>query len=150
MRLILTRYSLSSKACLGRLQVYDGDAEVFRCYTLEESSEGTERGKDLRIPEGYYKLRRHSPSRFENTLRDITGNGSDKMINVYNGAVPADRCILIHWGNSAKDTQGCILLGKNKVNDGRIGESRAACKQFYDIMRDVELASCELKIINAF
>lgn len=33
------------------------------------------------------------------------------MINVYNDEVPSSRAILIHWGNTDKDTQGCILLG---------------------------------------
>lgn len=42
------------------------------------------------------------------------------MINVYNDEVPASRAILIHWGNTDKDTQGCILLGLSKDNNNEV------------------------------
>lgn len=149
MEITIKRSLPSSKACIGRLTIVDDEGtELMKCWTLEEVKEGTARGQDLRIPAGDYKLRRHTPSQFEKTLREMTEVDDDCMINVYNDDVPADRCILIHWGNTPSDTQGCILLGSNKVNNGMIGESRKACKRFYDIMRDTELSSCTLHITN--
>lgn len=112
---IIRRYT--GKTCvIGKFKVFDDDDKLLlECFSLEEDKEGVERNKDLRIPEGIYDLKRHSPSRFENTLRSITKKDDDTMINVYNDEVPASRAILIHWGNTDKDTQGCILLGLTKI-----------------------------------
>ncbi|ELD6855431.1 hypothetical protein QI777_001890, partial [Campylobacter jejuni] len=121
----------------------------FECFSLEEDKEGLESGKDLRIPEGNYNLKRHSPSRFENTLRSITKKDDDTMINVYNDDVPSSRAILIHWGNTDKDTQGCILLGLTKDNNNEsVGQSRQACKEFYDLMHGKNLEDIKLEITN--
>ncbi|EBD1736535.1 hypothetical protein FHO14_08460, partial [Campylobacter jejuni] len=125
------------------------DKILFECFSLEEDKEGLESGKDLRIPEGNYNLKRHSPSRFENTLRSITKKDDDTMINVYNDDVPSSRAILIHWGNTDKDTQGCILLGLTKDNNNEsVGQSRQACKEFYDLMHGKNLEDIKLEITN--
>ncbi|EDB0608765.1 hypothetical protein F9A55_04485, partial [Campylobacter jejuni] len=133
-----------------KFNVLDDEEKIlFECFSLEEDKEGLESGKDLRIPEGNYNLKRHSPSRFENTLRSITKKDDDTMINVYNDEVPASRAILIHWGNTDKDTQGCILLGLTKDNNNEsIGQSRQACKEFYDLMHGKNLEDIKLEITN--
>ncbi|ELP0866444.1 hypothetical protein R1R99_001154, partial [Campylobacter jejuni] len=135
---------------IGKFKVLDDEEKIlFECFSLEEDKEGLESGKDLRIPEGNYNLKRHSPSRFENTLRSITKKDDDTMINVYNDEVPASRAILIHWGNTNKDTQGCILLGHTKDNNNEsIGQSRQACKEFYDLMHGKNLEDIKLEITN--
>ncbi|EKH1696876.1 hypothetical protein O4L19_001777, partial [Campylobacter coli] len=135
---------------IGKFKVLDDDDKIlFECFSLEEDKEGLESGKDLRIPEGNYNLKRHSPSRFENTLRSITKKHDDTMINVYNDDVPSSRAILIHWGNTDKDTQGCILLGLTKDNNNEsVGQSRQACKEFYDLMHGKNLEDIKLEITN--
>ncbi|EAI0787262.1 hypothetical protein E0261_00785, partial [Campylobacter jejuni] len=141
----------TGKTCvIGKFKVLDDDDKIlFECFSLEEDKEGLESGKDLRIPEGNYNLKRHSPSRFENTLRSITKKDDDTMINVYNDDVPASRAILIHWGNTNKDTQGCILLGLTKDNNNEsVGQSRQACKEFYDLMHGKNLEDIKLEITN--
>ncbi|EHJ7818976.1 hypothetical protein KB136_000116 [Campylobacter coli] len=146
---IIRRYT--GKTCvIGKFKVFnDDDKLLFECFSLEEDKEGLESGKDLRIPEGNYNLKRHSPSRFENTLRSITKKDDDTMINVFNEKVPFDRHILIHWGNTNKDTQGCILLGHTKDNNNEsIGQSRQACKEFYDLMYKQDLSKIKLEIVN--
>ncbi|EAL4865906.1 hypothetical protein DPL74_06740 [Campylobacter coli] len=146
---IIRRYT--GKTCvIGEFKVLDDEEKIlFECFALEEDKEGLESGKDLRIPEGIYDLKRHSPSRFENTLRSITKKDDDAMINVYNDEVPASRAILIHWGNTNKDTQGCILLGHTKDNNNEsIGQSRQACKEFYDLMYKQDLSKIKLEIVN--
>ncbi|EDO9246048.1 hypothetical protein GQJ36_05120 [Campylobacter coli] len=145
---IIRRYT--GKTCvIGKFKVFNDDKLLLECFALEEDKEGLESGKDLRIPEGNYNLRRHTPSRFENTLRSITKKDDDTMINVFNDEVPASRAILIHWGNTDKDTQGCILLGLTKDNNNEsIGQSRQACKEFYDLMYKQDLSKIKLEIVN--
>ncbi|EAI5125256.1 hypothetical protein BKI73_09770, partial [Campylobacter jejuni] len=115
MKVTINRRYTGKTCVIGKFNVLDDEEKIlFECFSLEEDKEGLESGKDLRISDGVYNLKRHSPSRFENTLRSITKKDDDTMINVYNDEVPASRAILIHWGNTDKDTQGCILLGLTK------------------------------------
>ncbi|EAI7782028.1 hypothetical protein N7686_000626 [Campylobacter jejuni] len=150
MKITINRRYTGKTCVIGKFKVLDDDDKIlFECFSLEEDKEGLESGKDLRIPEGNYNLKRHSPSRFENTLRSITKKDDDTMINVYNDDVPSSRAILIHWGNTDKDTQGCILLGLTKDNNNEsIGQSRQACKEFYDLMHGKNLEDIKLEITN--
>ncbi|ELS5893835.1 DUF5675 family protein [Campylobacter coli] len=149
MKITINRRYTGKTCVIGKFKVLDDDNKIlFECFSLEEDKEGLESGKDLRIPEGNYNLKRHSPSRFENTLRSITKK-DDTMINVYNDEVPSSRAILIHWGNTDKDTQGCILLGLTKDNNNEsVGQSRQACKEFYDLMHGKNLEDIKLEITN--
>ncbi|EFP5444196.1 hypothetical protein H1G73_000338 [Campylobacter coli] len=149
MKITINRRYTGKNCVIGKFKVLDDDDKIlFECFSLEEDKEGLESGKDLRIPEGNYNLRRHTPSRFENTLRSITKK-DDTMINVYNDEVPSSRAILIHWGNTDKDTQGCILLGLTKDNNNEsVGQSRQACKEFYDLMHGKNLEDIKLEITN--
>ncbi|EAI2186595.1 hypothetical protein E2F61_01225 [Campylobacter jejuni] len=150
MKVTINRRYTGKTCVIGKFKVLDDEEKIlFECFSLEEDKEGLESGKDLRIPEGNYNLKRHSPSRFENTLRSITKKDDDTMINVYNDEVPASRAILIHWGNTDKDTQGCILLGLTKDNNNEsVGQSRLACKEFYDLMYGKNLEDIKLEITN--
>ncbi|EGB8911986.1 hypothetical protein WJ624_000438 [Campylobacter jejuni] len=149
MKITINRRYTGKTCVIGKFKVLDDDDKIlFECFSLEEDKEGLESGKDLRIPEGNYNLKRHSPSRFENTLRSITKKDDDTMINVYNDDVPSSRAILIHWGNTDKDTQGCILLGLTKDNNESVGQSRQACKEFYDLMHGKNLEDIKLEITN--
>ncbi|OCX42617.1 hypothetical protein A7X81_01965, partial [Campylobacter ornithocola] len=146
----LTRKYLRNTCVIGEFKVLDEKENIlFECFSLEEDKEGLESGKDLRIPEGIYNLRRHSPSRFENTLRSITKKDDDTMINIYNDDVSSSRAILIHWGNTDKDTKGCILLGLTK-SDESVGQSRQACKKLYDLLYQQDLSNIKLEITNEF
>ncbi|EDJ9529658.1 hypothetical protein HL778_000133 [Campylobacter jejuni] len=150
MKVTINRRYTGKTCVIGKFKVLDDDDKIlFECFSLEEDKEGLESGKDLRIPEGNYNLKRHSPSRFENTLKSITKKDDDTMINVYNDDVPSSRAILIHWGNTDKDTQGCILLGLTKDNNNEsVGQSRQACKEFYDLMHGKNLEDIKLEITN--
>ncbi|EOJ1420017.1 TPA: DUF5675 family protein [Campylobacter jejuni] len=150
MKITINRRYTGKTCVIGKFKVLDDKEKIlFECFSLEEDKEGLESGKDLRIPAGVYDLKRHSPSRFENTLRSITKKDDDTMINVYNDEVPASRAILIHWGNTDKDTKGCILLGLTKDNNNEsVGQSRQACKEFYDLMYKKDLSEIKLEIVN--
>ncbi|EAI2684880.1 hypothetical protein KBJ10_09045 [Campylobacter jejuni] len=52
-------------------------------------------------------------------------------------------------GNTDKDTQGCILLGLTKDNNNEsVGQSRQACKEFYDLVYGKNLEDIKLEITN--
>lgn len=104
--------------------------------TLEEAWRDNERNVSC-IPIGRYKIKLvNSPS------RGVVYKVMD---------VPQRDHILIHSGNTHKDTQGCILLG---VQFGRLGSdsailaSRVAMKQFMQIMKGVREA--ELIIVDSY
>ncbi|HEH6263770.1 TPA: hypothetical protein SHR85_001691 [Campylobacter jejuni] len=151
---IIRRYT--GKTCvIGKFKVLsDDDKILFECFSLEEDKEGVERNKDLRIPEGIYNLERHTGSSFNISGRKTVAGvkvlkDDDFVINVYNEEVPLDRRILIHWGNTDKDTEGCILLGLTKDNNNEsVGQSRQACKEFYDLMYNQDLSNIKLNIRN--
>lgn len=110
-RINITRVARLEGYTIGRLMV-DG---VGFCDTLE-LYDGTFFGSDFRlgtmaVPVGVYTLALTIPSpRFGRRLPRITDFG-------------ASRNILIHQGNSAADTEGCILVGRNTVK-GRLTDSR--------------------------
>jgi hypothetical protein len=48
--------------------------------------------------------------------------------------VPAFEGVLIHIGNTPKDTEGCILVGENKVV-GQVLNSTQTFRRLYDILK---------------
>lgn len=87
---------------IGKLYI---DGEYF-CDTLEDTvreikPDGTGKIKGMTaIPAGKYKVILNMSPRFKRIL--------PRLLNV-----PHFEGVLIHRGNSAKDTDGCILVGKN-------------------------------------
>lgn len=89
------------------------------------------------IPVGRYKIIRHKSPRFGNVYKVLD--------------VPEREHILIHAGNTHRDTEGCILLGMQygKIgSDSAILASRSAFLQFMKIMEDTPEA--QLLIIDAY
>ena len=150
---VLRRYK-GANCVIGKFKDFDDNSqELLSCFVLEEDKEGLESGKDLRIPEGAYNLKYNHGSRFNATLR------SEKMLNdnsacvavLFNEKVSFDRKITIHWGNTDKDTEGCLLLGMTKSNDNSsIGSSRQACKEFYKLLKEVDISQVKLIVKNEF
>lgn len=48
--------------------------------------------------------------------------------------VPAFDGVLIHVGNTPKDTEGCVLVGENKVK-GQVVNSRETFLKLYDVLQ---------------
>ncbi|EOI6333459.1 TPA: hypothetical protein R6C22_001318 [Campylobacter jejuni] len=151
---IIRRYA--GKTCvIGKFRVFDDNENILLdCFSLEEDKEGLEREQDLRVPAGIYNLKRHVASSFnEKGKKEVAGvkvlKDDDSVINIFNNDIPFNRHILIHWGNTDKDTKGCILLGLTKANDNEsISSSRLACKEFYDLMYGKNLEDIKLEITN--
>lgn len=134
-RIVITRKIFNDRAIIGDLQILDKEDNcLFECKTLENPKIGAEANKDLAIPYGLYKCFLHPTSRFTPTLHKMLDD-SYSMLGVYNEEVPKDRYILIHWGNTEKDSLGCILLGEDIMQDnGGITQSRKMCRSFYQIV----------------
>ncbi|EJW1989377.1 hypothetical protein OAW09_000006 [Campylobacter coli] len=151
---IIRRYT--GKTCvIGKFKVLDDEEKIlFECFSLERKEEGLESGKNLRVPAGVYDLKRHINSSFNDKgKKEVAGvivlKEDDSVLNIYNNDVDFERHILIHWGNTYKDTKGCILLGLTKDNNNEsVGQSRLACKEFYDLMYKQDLSEIKLEIVN--
>lgn len=131
-RLRLVRVSEYNGATLGVLCVDDMPEFV----TLEEAWRDNER-KISCIPIGRYKIKpRNSPSR-------------GRVYEVMD--VPERSHILIHAGNTHKDTEGCILLGMQfgKIDsESAILASRSAMQRFMALMAGTP--ETELVIVDAY
>lgn len=71
------------------------------CVTCENAWRDNKKALSC-IPDGKYHVTRHSGTRYKNVWR-------------LNG-VPGRSAILIHWGNTEADTDGCILVGDSFGN----------------------------------
>ena len=123
MELILKRIAKRKTYTIGRLyireQVMDeylpGYEDRYFCDTLEPTWRDYEHGAykvkgRSAIPEGRYAVVISYSPRFKQWLPILLG-------------VPKFEGIRIHAGNTAKDTEGCILVGLNKLV-GQVVDSR--------------------------
>jgi hypothetical protein len=103
-QLTLIRDVKGNKAIFGKL--YLNGAIV--CYTLENAAKA--------IPCGVYLVQNSKSPKFKRELPLL-----------WNSGVPSSRGIRIHRGNTAKDSQGCILVGMGRdVKKSFITESALA------------------------
>lgn len=104
--LLLTRHIFTDKSTIGELKWKGGE---FECHTLEDTCR-RDKNNDGRlqseekifgetaIPAGRYEIKMEWSEHYKR-----------KMPFLQN--VPYFQGIMIHWGNWAKDTKGCILVG---------------------------------------
>lgn len=109
---------------VGRLYV-DGK---FFCNTLEDTVRDLNRERKIpgktAIPYGEYKVVFNWSPKF--------GRNLPRLLNV-----PAFDGILIHPGNTADDSSGCILVGKN-TEIGRLTESRYTSDRLNVLVEDAQ------------
>ena len=109
MKLRLIRDTFTDKSTTGKLFVDD----VFECYIMEDMvRSGPKVYGQTAIPEGLY---------------DLTIDDSPKykrpMMHVIN--VPGFAGIRIHSGNTADDSEGCLITGRTR-RPNWVGESKLA------------------------
>jgi hypothetical protein len=124
----LKRRWLGPKASIGEL--YAGDDPHKLCFTLEDAERETKVQGEAAIPCGRYQVIVNFSQRFQRSMPLLL-------------SVPGFEGVRIHSGNTEKDTEGCILLGKILINSSCIGESRTA---FNDVFLMLEDASKHGKI----
>lgn len=118
----------------------------FFCETLEDTDRKLYQGmgKDwinqvkvfgsTAIPYGTYKvtLKEKSPKFSKYKQYEFCKGYLPRLINV-----PCFQGVLIHIGNTAKDTEGCILVGENKVK-GKVINSTKTFKELYNILKEAD------------
>ena len=134
MELRLKRIALRDTYTIGKLYV---DYHYF-CDTCEDRVRDIERegkvyGKTA-IPYGTYKvtLGVQSPKYSQRASYDWCKGYLPRLLNV-----PHFDGILIHAGNTAEDSAGCILVGENKVK-GKVINSMATLKRLYRLLQSDE------------
>lgn len=141
MILTIRRFKQTRTDTTGSFELKSGDEVLSTGYTLEPKGDDTiEPNQNRRIPQGVYDvIWSHSP-RFNRALPLL-----------FNDEVPKNRHILIHTGNTYKDTQGCILVGDTTGLGvdfaSRLFNSRAKFKELESFLKRNDF---KVEIINEF
>ena len=139
MELLLERIALRDTYTIGHLSI---DGKRF-CDTCEDTDRGLRQDLPLSvnqakkrrgitaIPVGRYRvtLDVKSPKYSKKKQYDFCQGFVPRLINV-----PALEGILIHIGNTAADSEGCILVGRN-TKVGMVMESTKTFKALYEVLR---------------
>ena len=110
------------------------DKKLF-CYVLEPPKKENSRGESC-IPTGQYSCLRYDSSKYNVpciAIHDVYGRTN----------------IAIHYGNTAKDTKGCLIVG---AYTGYLGGKRAVLRSkatLQALMSDIK-DKCHLTIREAF
>ena len=103
------------------------------CFTLEDERREIKVPGETCIPAGEYQLTLRTEGRHHQRYKDRYGENHKGMLWVRD--VPDFTFILIHVGNKDDDTDGCLLLGDNAMQnlteDGSITASRSAYQRVY-------------------
>lgn len=129
MKLTLKRIALRPTYTIGKLYIDD----VYFCDTIEDTVRDLNKnGKfdngekkvhsKTAIPYGIYEIKWTYSPRFKRY--------TPQLMNV-----PSFEGIRIHAGNTSADTEGCLILGKNK-QVGKVLNSRATINKFYPIIKN--------------
>lgn len=142
MELLLYRIARRDTYTIGHLYI---DGKYF-CDTIEDKDRGlkqsmqpsviraTKRKGVTAIPTGRYRVTldvkspKFSAKKYEKNYGFCDGY-LPRLINV-----PGFDGVLIHIGNTAKDTDGCLLVGKN-TKVGKVLESRAVFVKLYEELK---------------
>jgi hypothetical protein len=151
MKLTLERRWPRETYTIGRLYV-DG---VLFCNTLEDKDRGLKQTDDLSyiksrkvyqetaIPKGTYTVSMTTLSPKYSASAWYCQVCRGKVPRLMN--VPGFEGVLIHTGNTAIDTAGCILVGKN-TKVGRLTDSKETFKALYKKMKAVHDKGEEITI----
>ena len=128
MEILIKREEFTKESTIGSMFI-DGK---FFCYTLEDYDRDLNKDGDLNdageakvfgltaIPKGKYKVIVDYSNRFKKTLPHILN-------------VPGFEGVRIHNGNTAKDSEGCILIGSTKSKNF-VGDSVNTLKKFLSLI----------------
>jgi hypothetical protein len=152
MKLCLDRTASDAESTLGRLFLIDVDGETRHplCWTCEDEHRETKVMHETRIPRGNYRLglKPLGSSRFDAAYTRRFGALHRGMIEILN--VPGFTGVLIHIGNTERDTSGCILLGNAWGRDVRghyqVLQSEAAYRRIYPLVAEALLAGEEVTL----
>ena len=116
MKILVKRLHFTANSIVGEMYV-DGK---FECYTIEDIEREVKVMGKTAIAKGTYKVIINMSNRFKRQL--------PLLLNV-----PNFEGVRIHPGNTALDTEGCILVGRTRAVDF-VGESRKAFTKLFEKM----------------
>lgn len=134
MKVLLQTIAERSSYTIGRLYVN----AKYVCDTLEPQTRDLRKAKKIpgktAIPAGTYIVMMDVfSSRFGRQSFYLQNANGGKLPRLYN--VPYFDGVLIHCGNTAQDTEGCILVGYNR-EVGKVLDSRKAFRALYPMLLD--------------
>jgi hypothetical protein len=149
MKLLLKRIALRDTYTIGKLYI---DNHYF-CDTLEDKVRDLNKDGDLNdvgegkvagqtaIPYGTYKVTMdvQSPKFSQRASYAWCKGYLPRLLNV-----PHFDGIMIHSGNDATHTAGCILVGENRVK-GQVLNSMNTLKRLYDILKGADDITITIK-----
>ena len=131
----LVRKWQTNKSTIGEFTIDNSD---IKGYFLEEKGpDTTVSGNEQRVPIGTYNLEWHSGTKIK------------KGLKLYNDVVSKSRAILIHSGNTADDTEGCLIAGSTKLID-RVEGSRNKLKEIFDYVEEIGIDGAKIIITQAY
>lgn len=128
MKLKLTRDIFENEFTLGGLEI---DGQHF-CFTVEDKVRPQKIKGMTAIPAGRYKVTMTFSNRFKKVLPLLVD-------------VPNFEGVRIHSGNTAEDTEGCIIVGKVRTSNG-VGLSRDAMAELMPMLRDASVDGEKIEI----
>lgn len=143
MDLYLQRNIHSSDYTIGEIRI----GGEFECYTLEDEFRDVKVKGETRIPKGTYVIKLRKEGGFHQRYLKRFGKDFHKgMMHVTN--VPGFEYILIHIGNTEKDTAGCVLVGATRdIVKGTIGGSEVAYRRLYPKVLKALQAGNEVRLV---
>jgi hypothetical protein len=128
MEILVDRFISDDETSISRVTI-DGN---FECFGLEDEYREDKIAGETRIPAGTYQIELRTEGGFHTRHLKRYGKLHKGMLHVLD--VPNFTYILIHCGNTEKNTAGCLLVGTSAntaEGDMSISASRAAYKKFY-------------------
>jgi len=117
---VLTRLQLDPDVTIGEIRI--GGVHV--CWTCEDAEREVKITGETCIPRGTYRIKRTWSNRFEQTMPQLMD-------------VPNFEGVRIHPGNTAQDTEGCILPGLERRPKG-VGSSQLAYREILKWLDAIE------------
>jgi hypothetical protein len=150
MKLTLKRIALKENYTIGKLSINgtyffdtleDTDRGLKQTMSLDEIKRLKQAGITA-IPTGTYKVAMNviSPKYSTRAAYQSIGGKLPRLVNV-----PGYEGILIHIGNYPKDTEGCILVGKNTVK-GAVMQSSEVFFVLYSFLKEAAEKGEEITI----
>ena len=124
----LKRKWMTGKSTVGELSI-NGQ---FECYILEDTIRQEKVYGETAIPSGIYEVGITYSPRFKRKLPVLRD-------------VPGFKGIRIHAGNTAKDTEGCLLPGQTRDTDF-VGRSKRAFNALYSKLEEAQRQSKKIII----
>lgn len=125
MQILVKSFSDNGAATLDAIFI-DGK---FQCFGLEDEKRNVKVKGETRIPRLEYEIGYRLEGTHYESYKKKYGNKFYGMLEIKN--VPGFQFILIHIGNTEKDTDGCLLVGDIAYGSHTIGSSTVAYEAFY-------------------